>query len=89
MRRLVAGPGGVVVRDGVKRLKTFKPGDVVLWDGLAPTEVEIAEPFYKRTLMFPRDRVLAVCPRLAELKALSSFLEGAVGVHVYVKFIGD
>ena len=27
--------------------------------------------------------------RLAELKALSSFLEGAVGVHVYVKFIGD
>jgi len=31
------------------------------------------------------------CPaaRLAELKALSSFLEGAVGAHVYVKFIGD
>ncbi len=31
------------------------------------------------------------CPqaRLAELKALSSFLEGAVGVHLYVKFIGD
>ena len=31
------------------------------------------------------------CPqaRLAELKALSSFLEGAVGVHVYVKVIGD
>ena len=31
------------------------------------------------------------CPpaRLAELKALSSFLEGATGTHVYVKFIGD
>jgi hypothetical protein len=31
------------------------------------------------------------CPRaqLAQLKALSSFLEGAVGAHVYVKFIGD
>ena len=30
------------------------------------------------------------CPpaRLTELKALSSFLDGAVGVHVYVKFIG-
>ena len=33
----------------------------------------------------------SVCPpaRLAELKALSSFLEGAAGTHVYVKFIGD
>jgi hypothetical protein len=31
------------------------------------------------------------CPqaRLAELKALSSFLERAVGVHLCVKFIGD
>jgi hypothetical protein len=31
------------------------------------------------------------CPpaRLAELKSLSSFLEGAAGPHVYVKFIGD
>jgi hypothetical protein len=31
------------------------------------------------------------CPRarLDELKALSSFLDGAVGVHVYVKGIGD
>ena len=27
--------------------------------------------------------------RLAELKALSSFLAGAVCAHVYVKFIGD
>lgn len=27
--------------------------------------------------------------RLAELSALSSFLEGATGTHVYVKFIGD
>jgi hypothetical protein len=31
------------------------------------------------------------CPqaRMAELKALSTFLEGAIGAHVYVKFIGD
>jgi len=31
------------------------------------------------------------CPpeRLAELKALSSFLGRATGAHVYVKFIGD
>jgi hypothetical protein len=28
-------------------------------------------------------------PRSAELRALCSFLDGAVGVHQYVKFIGD
>jgi AraC family transcriptional regulator, positive regulator of tynA and feaB len=44
-------------------------GDIVLWDGLQPTEVEIIEPFFKRTLIFPRERVLALCPRLAELDA--------------------
>ena len=38
---------------------------MVLWDGLQPTDVEIVEAFYKRTLLFPRERVLAVCPRLA------------------------
>ena len=57
------------VREGSRELM-LTPGQVVLWDGLLPTEIEIVEPFYKRTLMFPRDRVLAVCPRLAELKAL-------------------
>ena len=44
----------------------LKAGDVVLWDGMQPTEVEIVEAFYKRTLLFPRDQVVAVCPRLAE-----------------------
>jgi AraC-like DNA-binding protein len=57
------------VREGSRELM-LTPGQAVLWDGLLPTEIEIVEPFYKRTLMFPRDRVLAVCPRLAELKAL-------------------
>lgn len=27
--------------------------------------------------------------RLSELEALSSFVEGATGAHVYLKFIGD
>ena len=27
--------------------------------------------------------------RLSELEALASFVEGATGVHVYLKFIGD
>ena len=56
--------GVELVREGERQL-ALRPGDVVLWDGLQPTEIEIAEAFYKRTLLFPRDRVLAVCPRLA------------------------
>jgi AraC family transcriptional regulator, positive regulator of tynA and feaB len=59
------GKGVELVREGGRQL-ALSAGDVVLWDGLAPTEVEIIEPFYKRTLLFPRDRVLAVCPRLGE-----------------------
>ena len=45
------------VREGAREL-TLSAGDIVLWDGLQPTEVEIVEAFYKRTLLFPRERVL-------------------------------
>lgn len=61
-------------------------GDVVLWDGLQPTEVEIVEPFYKRTLIFPRDRVLAVSPRLAELSALPS-LDSSGPARLLVRYV--
>jgi AraC family transcriptional regulator, positive regulator of tynA and feaB len=57
------------VREGARGL-SLTPGNVVLWDGQQPTDVEIVEAFHKRTLLFPRDRVLAVSPRLAELRAL-------------------
>jgi len=68
--------GVELVRERGREL-ALKPGDVVLWDGLQPTQVEIVEPFYKRTLMFPRDQVLAVCPRLAEFDALPPLQESA------------
>jgi AraC family transcriptional activator of tynA and feaB len=64
------------VRKGVELVRESRreialtTGDVVLWDGLQPTQVEVVEPFVKRTLIFPRERVLAVSPRLADLKAL-------------------
>jgi AraC-like DNA-binding protein len=61
--------GVETVREGGRRL-AVTAGDVVIWDGHTPTDVEIVEPFHKRTLLFPRGRVLAVCPRLAELRAL-------------------
>jgi AraC family transcriptional regulator, positive regulator of tynA and feaB len=60
--------GTELVREGSREL-ALEPGDIVLWDGRQPTEVEIVEPFYKRTLIFPRERALAVCPRLGELSA--------------------
>jgi AraC family transcriptional regulator, positive regulator of tynA and feaB len=61
--------GVETVREGA-RVLAVTAGDVVIWDGHTPTDVEIVEAFHKRTLLFPRDRVLAVCPRLAELRAL-------------------
>jgi AraC family transcriptional regulator, positive regulator of tynA and feaB len=60
--------GVEVVRERSREL-ALQAGDVVLWDGLQPTDIEIVEPFYKRTLLFPRDRVASVCPRLEDLSA--------------------
>ena len=79
------GKGVELVREGSREL-ALTPGDMVLWDGLAPTEIEITERFYKRTLLFPRDRVLAVCPRLGELDALPS-LAGSAPARLLVRFM--
>ena len=57
------------VKEGAREL-AVTAGDIVLWDGQQPTDIEVVEPFYKRTLMFPRELVFAACPRLAEQKAL-------------------
>jgi AraC family transcriptional activator of tynA and feaB len=77
--------GVEMVREGNREL-ALAPGDVVLWDGLQPTDVEIVAPFYKRTLLFPRDRVLAVCPRLADLSALPS-LERSGAARLLVRYM--
>jgi AraC family transcriptional activator of tynA and feaB len=61
--------GVELVREGNREL-ALNAGDIVLWDGLQPTDIEIVKPFYKRTLIFPRDRVLALCPRLSEQASL-------------------
>jgi AraC-like DNA-binding protein len=57
------------VKEGAREL-ALSPGDIVLWDGQQPTDIEVVESFYKRTLMFPRELVFAVCPRLAEQTVL-------------------
>jgi AraC family transcriptional regulator, positive regulator of tynA and feaB len=77
--------GVETVREG-SRVLALEPGDVVLWDGHTPTDVEIVEAFHKRTLLFPRDRVLAVCPRLAELRSLPP-LNGGGPARLLVRFM--
>jgi len=77
--------GVELVREGAREL-ALRAGDVVLWDGLEPTEIEIHEAFCKRTLLFPRSRVLAVCPRLGERGALPP-LAGSPSARLLVRYM--
>jgi AraC family transcriptional activator of tynA and feaB len=77
--------GVELVREGDRKL-ALKAGDVILWDSTQPTQVEIVESFYKRTLLFPRDQVVAVCPRLADLSALPS-LNGSGTARLLVRYM--
>jgi AraC family transcriptional regulator, positive regulator of tynA and feaB len=80
------------VRRGVELVReqgreiALTAGDVVLWDGWQPTEVEVVEPFIKRTLLMPRDRVLSVCPRLAEVGALPALGESGAA-RLLVRYV--
>jgi AraC-like DNA-binding protein len=77
--------GTEMVREGDRQL-ALKAGDVVLWDSMQPTEIEIVESFYKRTLLFPRELVFAVCPRLAEVEALPS-MAGSASARLLVRYM--
>jgi AraC-like DNA-binding protein len=77
------GKGVELVREGGLALEA---GNVVVWDGVTPTDVEIVESFYKRTLLFPRGRVLAVCPRLAEVGSLPP-LTGSGPARLLVRYM--
>jgi len=83
----LVGRGAELVREGGRTLEV-SAGDVVLWDGLQPTNIEIVEPFYKRTLIFPRERVLAVCPRLAQQEAFPS-LDGSGPARLLVRYMNS
>jgi AraC family transcriptional regulator, positive regulator of tynA and feaB len=80
------------VRKGVETVResgrqiTLTPGSIAIWDGLEPTDIEIVEPFRKRTLLFPRDRVRAVCPRLGELGPLPS-LDNSGPARLLVRYM--
>ncbi|HLW95944.1 MAG TPA: helix-turn-helix domain-containing protein [Solirubrobacteraceae bacterium] len=80
------------VRRGVEQIRersrelSLRAGDVVLWDGLMPVEIEVVEPFVKRTVIFPRERVLAVCPRLDDVRTLPP-LAGNASVRLLVRYL--
>ena len=80
------------VRKGVEHVRersrelSLHAGDVILWDGLMPVEIEVVEPFVKRTVIFPRERVLAVCPRLEDVRSLPPLAADA-SMRLLVRFL--
>jgi AraC family transcriptional activator of tynA and feaB len=80
------------VRKGVEQVRersrelSLTAGDVMLWDGLMPVEIEVIEPFVKRTVIFPRERLLAVCPRLEDVGSLPP-LGRTASVRLLVRYL--
>ena len=80
------------VRKGVEQVRersrelSLTAGDVILWDGLRPVEIEVVEPFVKRTVIFPRERVLSVCPRLEDIPALPP-ISSSAAVRLLVRYL--
>jgi AraC-like DNA-binding protein len=80
------------VRRGVEQVRersrelSLTPGDVILWDGELPVEIEVIEPFVKRTVIFPRERLLAVCPRLEGAATLPP-LSGSAAGRLLVRYL--
>jgi AraC-like DNA-binding protein len=80
------------IRKGVECVRersheiSLHAGDVVLWDSHTEVEIEVLEPFVKRTVIFPRERLLAVCPHLEDVRALPALRESA-SVRLLVRYL--
>lgn len=61
-------------------------GQVDLWDGSRRVELDVVEPFVKRTLVFPRELVLKVCPRLADVASVPA-LGSLPGARFLARYI--
>ncbi|AEA25883.1 helix-turn-helix domain-containing protein [Pseudonocardia benzenivorans] len=64
----------------------LQAGSVGLWDGSRAVGVEVVEPFSKRTLIFPRELVHSVSPRLADVGSVSA-LETRPGARLLVRYV--
>ena len=75
--------GFQVVRRGRERVCVGKrdamilPGELMVWDGAQPVEIEVTGPFVKNTLILPRAQVLAASPRLADMPPVLPVAGGA------------
>jgi len=80
------------IRRGVESVRersheiNLRAGDMVLWDGRTKVEIEVLEPFVKRTVIFPRERLLAVCPHLEDAGALPPLRDSA-SVRLLVRYL--
>ena len=84
--------GFQTVRHGVERIRgrggeqTVGRGETVVWDGTEAVDIEVVDVFMKRTLLFPRERVLAVCPRLADVGTLPP-LHANAGARLLARYL--
>ncbi|MTD53184.1 helix-turn-helix domain-containing protein [Amycolatopsis pithecellobii] len=62
-------------------------GALQLWDGMRPVRLDVMTPFVKRTLVFPRERVVNACPRLAEVESLPA-LGGLPSAGMLTRYVG-
>ncbi|WP_214408283.1 helix-turn-helix domain-containing protein [Pseudonocardia lacus] len=91
-----AGEGSIglqIVRHGAEQVlrgraagHTLTTGAVGLWDGTRPVDVDVPGPFRKRTVIFPRDLVHAVSPRLADVETVPALAERP-GTGLLVRYV--
>jgi len=77
---------------GLQFLKLAPPGSacfrfITPWNDATFNQEQIE--VLKGELLHAKREHQHQAPRVAELESLLSFLDGALGPHVYVKFIGD
>jgi AraC-like DNA-binding protein len=73
----------VLEQDG--REVELRAGGLAIWDSERPARFAVREPLVKRTLLVPRDRFAAVCPRPERLTALPAARPAATAlVHAHL-----
>lgn len=81
-----------VVRRGTETARTSRGselstrGHVKIWTSSEPVDIEVVEPFVKRTLIFPLERVVRVCPQLSAVNMVPALTEDG-GTRLLVRYL--
>lgn len=81
-----------VVRRGAETARTSRGselstrGHVKIWTSSEPVDIEVVEPFAKRTLIFPLERVARVCPQLSAVNLVPA-LKADAGTRLLVRYL--